>query len=308
MAWEELKSELSTNRAAVVESAPLWQVTGSNRREFQAHPAFLDSLRISGDLNLLLNGAGDDFSKLVSRLRVTFDSQLTDIAEARTAFGLSQQRYDSTPERIALLAHYRSAKNLGIAFNSNVLSDAGVYADSKNPASVADFVQLHAVFLAAVTSFRTAYQPAVHPGRVEALHKLALNSARATRPVAIRMGTRADWLAPSAGFVTAACENAAQLNFATENALVGHALKHILMGTTELPTDQEEMDSLVESYLKEARGRIATDNPQGIHSALGQAGGTRTYYFGTVNVDVVMVAVNESGDAWISTFYRSGRH
>ncbi len=309
MAWEELTERLNVLGAKVEHQDPLWRVEGTNKESLRAHPAFLDTLRIAGKLEGLLTATGRDLGILVGQLRVTLDRHLEDMAGVRAALGLvTPGLFTGFGEQVALLAHHRAISGQGSVLSDGaVLTDAAAFANRHQAATVQDFIQLHAVYIAAVQSFKAAYDRINHPGRVDRLYALAQTAVAGTQAGPVRLGAAQDWQNPRPAFIEAAKVNAERLNFSTPNALIGHALKHIILGVPQLPNDQGGMTDLVAAYLAEARRKITGTDVEKVTSALGQVGNARTYYYGTVHVEVAMVAVNESGDAWISTYYAPTR-
>lgn len=301
MAWEELKAELSALKVRVEFSDPLWRVTGQ-QGSFRAHPAFLDSLRLTRELAKVVTGAAD----VLRQHRIASDNDLAQVPAARATLGLAAGRYDEVPEQIRILMHYRSIINQGAVLgHPEVLAHAAAFADSRHPATAAEFLQAQAAFVAAVQSLKIRYEPNEHRPLAVGLCNMALTAAAGAQPQATGQDTA--WMTFRPAFVTTVQAQVAQLNFGSEIALAGHALKHISIDKNPPPADQPAMNRLILAYLEEARKRVIDTDPATVTSALDQSAGTRTYYFGTVGQHAAMVAVNSTGLAWISTYYAPGR-
>ncbi|MET8165860.1 hypothetical protein ABZT34_16675 [Streptomyces sp. NPDC005329] len=308
MPWDELKQELAAQDAAYAPTDPVWTVKGANGESFRAHPAFLDEVRVAGELPDLVTATGQAFASALGRRRVTLDRHLVDVPAARTALGLAGRRFSTLDDEIALLRYHDTARSQPGGANPVIAAAGTAFADRHQAATVHDFTQLHAFFLAAVNSFGGAYDANTHPGRVDAMYALAVGSPAAVAAGPVRLGAAADWQTHQPGFALAAhAEAARRLNFRTPHALAGHALKHVLRTSPRIPGDQAGVHGLIATYLQEARGKITATSTATVTSALAQTGATRTYYFGTVNVHATMVAVDSAGDAWISTYYAPTR-
>lgn len=307
MPWDELKQALTAERADYTEGAPLWQVTGGNGVAFRAHPAFLDAIRVAGDLAALVTATDRTLGTALGRWRVTLDSHLQEVPAARTDLGLAGNRFTALDEEIALLRYYETARSQPGGSNPVVAAAGTAFADRQQAATVQDFAQLHSFFLSAVNSFGGAYDATTHPGRVDAMYALAVGSPAAASAGRLRLGSPADWQTHRQAFASAVRNAAAQINFGTRNALAGHALKHLLRGSTQIPGDQAGVHDLIAAYLQETRAKITATSADTVTSALGQTGSSRTYYFGVVNQHATMVAVSSAGDAWITTYYAPNR-
>lgn len=121
------------------------------------------------------------------------------------------------------------------------------------------------------------------------------------------LGAKVDWENHRPQFVAAVGAAAAQLNFGTADSLAGHAVKHLPRAAPRIPAAQADVEALVDTYLQEARAKITATPAGQVTSALSQTGTTRTYLFGTVLQHAAMVAVNDTGDAWITTYYAPHR-
>ncbi|MEU6538363.1 hypothetical protein [Streptomyces sp. NPDC047000] len=307
MPWEELRDDLTRLKAGVAVEEPLWRVTGPNAVAFQAHPAFLDSLRTAGDLDSLLT---DDAGAIrtAKRLRITLDSELAGVTDIRTALRLDARRYTDTPAQIALLAYHGTARNQGIVLGSpGILADATGFADRHQPASVQEFVQLHGVYIAAAQALGQPYDPQQHPQRIDGLRGLAgaTPSAASARPLAL--GTRSDWQTHRPEFAKTVQSRAQDLNFVASHALISHVFKHLVLGSASPPNDAQGMNLLVDAYLAEARAVLTAVPADTVTSMLGQTGATRTYYFRKPDGATSMIAVDPSGSAWISTYFAPTR-
>ncbi|MGW0871021.1 hypothetical protein ACWD3Z_11095 [Streptomyces sp. NPDC002740] len=307
MPWDELKQALTAQQAVYAPADPVWTVKGANGESFRAHPAFLEGVRVAGALPALVTATDGTFAAALGRLRVTLDRHLADVPEARTALGLAADRFTTLDEQIALLRYHESARSQPGGANPVVAAAGTAFADRQQAATVLDFTQLHAFFLAAVSNFGGAYDANTYPGRVDAMYALAVGSPAAAAAGPVRLGVEADWETHRPGFAPTIQAARARLNFRTPNALAGHALKHILRTTAQIPGDQAGVNGLIATYLQDARDKINATGAASVNSALTQTGTARTYYFGIVNQHATMVAVNSSGDAWISTFYAPTR-
>jgi hypothetical protein len=307
MPWDELKQELRDQKAVFAEGNPVWTVTGTNHAAFRAHPAFLDAVRIAGSLPDLVTATDGTFITAIRDWRVTLDSHLAEVPAVRTALGLAANRFTTLDEQVALLRYNDTARSQPGSENPVISAAATAFADRQHAPTVGDFTQLHAFFLAAAASFGKPYDAHTYPGRVDALYALAIGSPAAVAAGRIRLGAEADWRTHQAGFALNAHAEGARLNFGTGNALVGHALKHTVRGNPQIPTDRAGMENLVAAYLKDARDNVIATVPATVTSALAQNGGARTYLFGIVRQHATTVAVDSSGDAWISTYYGPNR-
>ncbi|WP_327234130.1 hypothetical protein OG349_09075 [Streptomyces sp. NBC_01317] len=307
MPWDELKQVLTAQNAAYTQGDPLWTVKGTNGESFRAHPAFLDEVRLGNGLPDLVTATERTFGAALGKWRVTLDSHLTEIPEVRTALGLAAGRFPSLDEQIALLRHRDSVRSLRGGSDPVIAAAGTAFADRLQAATVHDYVQLHSFFLTAVNSFGGAYDPDTYPRRVDAMYALAAGSPAAAGAGPVQLGTEADWKTHQPEFARTIHAAAAQLNFRTAQALVGHTLKHLLRGGPPVPAAAAGVHALVAGYLAEAREKITTTATNDVRSALAQTGAARTYYFGVVNQHASMVAVNSTGQAWISTYYAANR-
>ncbi|MDR6978344.1 hypothetical protein J2X68_005070 [Streptomyces sp. 3330] len=307
MPWDELKQALTAQKATFTQTDPVWTVAGANGESFRAHPAFLDEVRAAGGLPDLLTATDRTLAGALGRWRVTLDRHLTGVPEARTALGLADHRFTALDEQITLLRYHETARSQPGAANPVIAAAGTAFADRRQAATVHDFTQLHAFFLAAVNSFGGAYDAHTYPGRVDAMYALAVGSPAAASAGPVRLGTVTDWQTHQPGFAVSVHAAAARLNFRTPDALAGHALKHVLRTSPQIPGDQAGVHGLIATYLQEARDKVTATSTATVTSALAQTGATRTYYFGVVNDHATMVAVNSSGDAWISTYYAPTR-
>lgn len=118
---------------------------------------------------------------------------------------------------------------------------------------------------------------------------------------------------PVEGKVPEAQKQYGDLRFAAVPNLLRHAFKHKPRSIAAdpqsacFPGSQVFMDGLVSLYQDDAQNTIKTFG-NAVTSKAEQLGIHRTYYFGTVTEHVAMVAVNEAGHVWISTYYASGRY
>jgi hypothetical protein len=315
MPWDALRTELGPGpghlNATTVEG-PLWHVTRADAAfAFSAHPAFLDDLRNQqaangSELAALLIGGAPAYGPILGRRRIVPDNRilgnydpLTGLGDPRTPLGIAAPRFGAPPELIPLWQHHDSYRNLAAVLQDPaVLTRATAFADQVAPnAAVADFINLHAFYLA-------AEQAGVAPGAVVAARNLGLTTANHLGVGRVDLHTAA-WQTNNPNFAATIVQNVNNLKYATRDALLAHSFKHRLRNGPQYQGDQASMDTLVQQYLADARTKIgAGDNPA-VFSSLAQLGGSRTYYFGTLSVYASMVAVNEAGEAWISTFYNS---
>ncbi|MFF2524959.1 hypothetical protein [Streptomyces liangshanensis] len=307
MPWDELKQALTAQKAAYTTGDPLWTVRGPNGEPFRAHPAFLDEVRLAGELDGLVTATDSQLSNALRKWRVTLDRHLAAVPDARAALGLGPQRFTTLEDEITLLRYYETARSQPGFANPVVAAAGTAFADHRQAATVHDYSQLHAFFLAAVNSFGGAYKADTYPARVNAMYDLAVGSPAAVGAGPVQLGAEADWRTHQPGFALTIHAEAARFNFRTAHALAGHALKHLLLGGPPVPADRDGVHHLVGTYLDEARGRIsvtgtAPSMPE-VSSALAQTGATRTYRYGILNVHATMVAVNPTGQAWITTYY-----
>lgn len=324
MAWEELREELKQLKVNTVESASLWQVTTVGVGTFHAHPLFLDDLRRRRELAELLTSEAKAAIAPLRKWRIVLDSRLDEARQARTSLGIGAPGcFEDVAALIPLMQHYDTIKNLGAVYAfPTLLADATTFADTQSPnANVGDFIQLHALYVNAVQGLLRASGdgiggPAVTNGNRAALVTDAYNKgiAAAARAGVGRLGLNAAsaWSSHETNFATTAKQRAAELKFATNYALVGHAFKHLIREPEKkedkkFPGDQNFMNALVDKYLSDARRKITDTDAASVTSAVGQLGGHRTYYHGIVLEHTAMVAVNEAGEAWISTFYAPDR-
>ncbi|OQR64576.1 hypothetical protein B6E66_08205 [Streptomyces maremycinicus] len=307
MPWDELKQSLTDQGAAYTPADPVWAVTGVNKEPFRAHPAFLDEIRVARELPDLVTATGRTLAAALGKWRVTLDRHLADVPAIRAALGLARDRFTTLDEEITLLRYHDTARSRPGGADPSIAAAGTAFADGRQPATVHDFTQLHALFLAAVHSFGGPYQASDHPKRVGATYALALGSPAVAAAGPTRLGAQADWQTHQPGFALAVHAEAARLTFRTPNALAGHALKHLPRTSPRIPDDRDGVEDLIAGYLQEARGRITHTVPGTVTSSLAQTGTTRTYRFGTVNEHAAMVAVDPAGDAWISTYYAPSR-
>ncbi|MFJ2650790.1 hypothetical protein ACIO1C_29235 [Streptomyces sp. NPDC087420] len=309
MPWDELKQALTAQNAAYTPGDPLWtvKVKGPKPESFRAHPAFLDEVRLGNELPDLVTATDRTFGAALGKWRVTLDSHLEEIPEIRTALGLAADRFPSLDEQIALLRHRDSVRSLRGGSDPVIAAAGTAFADRHRAATVHDYVQLHSFFLTAVNSFGGVYDPHTYPARVDAMYALAAGSPAAAGAGLVQLGAETDWKTHQPEFARAIQAAAARLNFGTAQALAGHTLKHVLRGGPPVPAAAAGVHALVADYLAEARGKITNTATNDVRSALAQTGATRTYYFGIVNQHASMVAVNSTGQAWISTYYAPTR-
>ncbi|MFC4033353.1 hypothetical protein ACFO3J_17920 [Streptomyces polygonati] len=317
--WEELKAELGAS-GAFTEGDPFWHITGRNKTTFRAAPVFLDDLRILRKLATLLTADRSESSQVVRQYRIVLAGFEDDARAARTALGITADGQFATPADLdALLPTYRALQYEGLVLEAPTIpATAGAFALSRHPASVYEFIQFHALYISAVKAFRlqSVQTPGAKfvppdPQLIGNLYDMSLRAAEATGiGPAPQLGTSADWRSYAPDFATKlkGAAQAEKLNFGSTRALAGHALKHMLKDGWTFPENQGLMDAVVAGYLTDARKLIVSAPlDTGMPSALSQWGTTRTYYFGTTGEHVAMAAVNERGEAWITTYYTDTR-
>ncbi|MEU6553377.1 hypothetical protein ABZ915_24325 [Streptomyces sp. NPDC046915] len=271
---------------------------------FHAHPAFLDALSADEAKGLLLGGS-QEAVPLVGRFRLVLDSHLEAFDEVRTQLGIAKDRYGDLSERIPLLQYADAGKDLAPWWQDGVRAEAREFADEQNPASVQAFINLHGIYLYALRALQAGgAEPAAanRPKAIRDVYAEGRKAAESTAPGRPTLGTQADWRSHRPECAATLQRSTDRLNFGSVDALVAHAFKH---PRRDKPLTQEPnaAKNLIDAYLKGARDQIkdATD----ISSALAQLGTTRTYYFGP-RAGRAMVAVDESGAAWITTYFAPG--
>ncbi|HEX4788122.1 MAG TPA: hypothetical protein VH372_06635 [Actinospica sp.] len=321
-----MKKELERLHAKLDEDVPLWRVQGTNDIALHAHPVFLQDLMVAELLAPLLKGSLSEAGKIVRDRRIILDSYRAEAEEARTKMGIKPaKRFTAMADLIPLLQHYESIKGSGAVLKFKDLPvEATKFADDHFPddALVGDFIQAHGLYVAAVQDLLQAVtvggdEPAPEDKRMV----MATNAYDLGRTVADQVGwgrlpldARAAWEFDEPAFAKRVEQYVGKLGFATVQALLGHAFKHRVRGNppdkdnTQFPGDEKFMYALVRGYRDDAHSKITANGGASVTSALGQLGTSRTYYFGVVNHHAAMVAVNEAGEAWISTYYAPERY
>jgi hypothetical protein len=323
VAWEELKAELKTLTSKFTEGHPLWHVDGLNGVAFHAHPVFLDDIRVAGELSDLLTGNGKTAGTIIAKRRIVLDVRLPEAEAARKAMGITpDSRYRDVADLIVLLQHYDSVQGSGAVLEyPAVLVEGTRFADAQASGvqTAGEFVQLHGLYIAAVQDLLYAFRANLGPKPaddvrmqlVEAAYASGLKVAQHIGYGRLPLNAGSAWRSDEPGFAKIAYDQVAELRFSTVNALLGHAFKHRLRAEKEkqeFPGDEKFLLALVEGYQKDADAKIRESNGAPVTSAVAQLGTSRTYYFGTVTVHASMVAVNEAGEVWISTYYGPGRY
>lgn len=326
MAWEELRLELTQLKAELEEGKVLWHVKGANKiAALWAHPVFLEDLRVSAQLPELLNGNQQAVVKVVRERRLILDTLLPNAEQARADLGITPAtRYAEPGDLIPLLQHYDTVKDSGAVLKYKyLLVEATKWADAhlSDDASVSSFIAAHGLYVSAVQDLLVAFYAGVGPEPVEDVrgklveeaYALGHKAAEKARWGRAPWNAAAAWRSYDAALPQKAQEKAVELRFAAVHNLVGHSFKHILKEskqdkqTARFPGDQVFMDALVGLYQDSAQNRIKTFKDP-VTSSMAQLGNHRTYFFGTVNFDVALVAVNEAGEVWITTYYAPERY
>ncbi|MEW2570788.1 hypothetical protein [Streptomyces sp. NPDC047070] len=302
MPWEELDTALKGLR--VTRTEPFW-VVPCGQDSFSAHPAFLDSHRVTGALAAMLGGEAEP----LKRNRVVTDGQLKrDMPTVYKALGPHALKYTNVSDCIRLLRHWQAVEGTGVILGApEIVHEASVFAVQQGSATCADFVHAQAAYLAVGQSLQAGkYVVAAHQSELLRRYNLALAAAGEAQPLGI--GDESVWATHSVPFVEAVQKQAAQLTFGSLQAIVGHAFKHLRRNEEKLTgeLDGQRIHDLVDGYLTEARKRITKTDAGTVTSALDQCAGSRTYYFGGEG-EVTMVAVSPTGLTWISTYYAPHR-
>ncbi|MEU5595070.1 hypothetical protein [Streptomyces sp. NPDC020298] len=303
MPWDELKQRLTGLGVPYTENAPHWQITAAVGT-FRAHPAFLDALSAGEAKDLLLGGARDA-APLIGRFRLVLDGHLEAIDDARAQLGITDGRYGNLSEQIPLLQYADAGKDLPQWWQAGVRAEATEFAGEHNPASVQAFINLHGSYLYALRALQAGGDEPAAADRPEAIRTVYAEgraAAEHTAPGRPTLGTQAAWRSHQPDFAGMLQKSADRLNFGSVEALVAHALKHPRKDQP-LTRKPNAAKNLIDAYLKAARKQI--EQAADISSALAQLGATRTYYYGPPG-ERAMVAVDETGAAWITTYFAPG--
>jgi hypothetical protein len=256
----------------------------------------------------LFTGARQAVGAVLRNRRLVLD---VNIAPASVQDLQIPARYAAVGDLVPLYLAFKDLGGNGVVLaDPTVVADASAFADARHPVDVLDFIALHSIYLAvlqALAAARVTPLRAARAAAVQTVYDAALLAAAplvpGARPV---VAVDADWLNPGAGVAQAIHAAAGQLSFASANTLVWHGLKHLLAGQL-LPALPADWTRLFTDYLVEARARITDAVPGTVTWSVNQLGTSRTFYWGVLNQDITMVAVDSAGHAWITTHYRPGR-